>query len=140
MFGKCAKCGYDSSNSGDTAHVCGPVEIKRESMLTAKEAKQLYDKSGAEVDQFLKHNVEKEVVKAANGGKRQVFIDMGSVKQFEYLHHTITPLQQAVADKLKELGYRVEIKLDGESYVPRGLADDNGNGPTIQNYGIQIGW
>jgi hypothetical protein len=109
-------------------------------MITAKEAKELYDQSGQEVADYLKHSVEKKVKEAAEGGKRQVFIDMGSVRQFEYLRSTITPLQQAVADKLKELGYRVEIKLDGESYVPRGLADDNGNGPTIQNYGIQISW
>jgi len=69
-----------------------------------------------------------------------VFIDMGSVKQFEYLQSTVTPLQKAVELKLKELGYRAEFKLDGDKYVPRGLADDMGNGPTIQNYGIQISW
>jgi hypothetical protein len=109
-------------------------------MITAKEAKELYDQSGQEVEDFLKFNVEKEVVKSAEGGKRQVFIHLGSVKQFEYLDRTITPLQQAVADKLKTLGYRADIKLDGDKYVPRGLADDNGNGPTIQNYGIQISW
>lgn len=109
-------------------------------MITAKEAKELYDQSGQEVEDYLKHSVEQRVKKAAEGGKRQVFIDIGSVKQFEYLRSTITPLQQAVADKLKELGYRVEIKLEGAPYVPRGRADDNGNGPTIQNYGIQISW
>jgi hypothetical protein len=109
-------------------------------MITAKEAKELYDQSGQEVADYLKHSVEQNVKDAANGGKRQVFIDMGSVKQFEYLQSTITPLQKAVERRLKELGYRVEIKLDGQSYVPRGLADDLGNGPTIQNYGIVIGW
>lgn len=109
-------------------------------MITAQEAKQLYDESGAEVDQFLKNEVEQKVADAAKGGKRQVFVYMGSVKQFEYLDRTITPLQQAVADKLKTLGYRADIKLDGDKYVPRGLADDYGNGPTIQNYGIQISW
>ena len=109
-------------------------------MITAKEAKELYDQSGQEVADYLKHSVEQKVKDAAKGGKRQVFIDMGSVKQFEYLRSTITPLQKAVEWRLKELGYRVEIKLDGASYVPRGLADDMGNGPTIQNYGIVIGW
>jgi hypothetical protein len=109
-------------------------------MITAKEAKELYDQSGQEVEDFLKHNVEQVVWKSATGGKRQAFIHLGSVKQFEYLDRTITPLQQAVADKLKTLGYRADIKLDGDKYVPRGLADDNGNGPTIQNYGIQISW
>jgi len=109
-------------------------------MITAKEAKQLYDESGAEVEQFLKNEVEKKVIDAAKGGKRHVFIYLDSVKQFEYLDRTITPLQQAVADKLKTLGYHAVIKLDGESYVPRGLADDNGYGPTVQNYGIQVSW
>lgn len=109
-------------------------------MITAKEAKQLYDESGAEVEQFLKNEVEKRVTDAAKGGKCYVFIHLGSVKQFEYLDRTITPLQQAVADKLKTLGYHARIRLDGDKYVPRGLADDNGNGPTIQNYGIQISW
>ena len=109
-------------------------------MITANEAKQLYDESGAEVEQFLKNNVEKQVICAAKAGKRQLFIDMGSVKQFEYLANTITPLQQAVEDKLKTLGYRADIRLDGESYVPRGLDDDEGTGPKIQNYGIQLSW
>ena len=109
-------------------------------MITAKQAKQFYDDSGYEVEQFLTHSVETEVMNAAKGGKRDVFIHLGSVNQFEYLDRTITPLQQAVADKLKTLGYRADIKLDGDKYVPRGLADDNGNGPTIQNYGIQISW
>jgi hypothetical protein len=109
-------------------------------MINAKDARVLYEKSGQEVTDFLKQKVEKEVINAANSGKRQVFIDMGSVKQFAYLQDTITPLQQAVAEKLKGLGYRVEIKLDGESYVPRAWADDNGNGPTITNYGIHINW
>ena len=107
-------------------------------MITAKEAKQLYDESGAEVELFLKNSVEKPVTDAAKSGKRQVFIDMGSVKQFEYLHHTITPLQQAVADKLKTLGYGAEIKSDGDWYVPRGFSEDDG--PMHLNYGIQITW
>ena len=109
-------------------------------MITAKEAKELYDKSGQEVADYLKHTVEKEVIKAAEGGKRHVFIHLGSVKQFEYLDQTITPLQRAVVAKLVTLGYRPIIELDGDKYVPRGLADDNGNGPTIQNYGIRISW
>ena len=25
---KCDKCGYDDKGTGDTAHVCGPVQIK----------------------------------------------------------------------------------------------------------------
>lgn len=109
-------------------------------MITAKEAKKLYDESGAEVDHFLKSKVEINVVSAAKSGKRFVFIFLGSKGSFDHLDQMITPLQKAVVDKLKELGYRAEIKLDGESYVPLGLADDDGNGPFHTNYGIHIGW
>ena len=109
-------------------------------MITAKEAKDLYDQSGQEVADYLKYTVEKEVVKAAEGGKRNTMIHLGSKGMFDHLDQIITPLQKAVVTKLKELGYHAEIKLYGDSYVPRGLADDDGNGLTHQNYGIHIGW
>jgi hypothetical protein len=109
-------------------------------MITAKEAKELYDKSGQEVADYLKYTVEKEVVKAANGGKRDTMIHLGSLGPFEYLDSVITPLQRAVVIKLAAFGYRADIKLYGDSYVPRGLADDDDNGPKHQNYGIHIGW
>ena len=109
-------------------------------MITAKEAKVLYDKSGQEVADYLKYTVEKEVVRAAEGGKRQTIIHLKSLEPFRHLDQVITPLQKAVVDQLKMLGYHAEIKLYGDSYVPRGLADDDGNGPSHQNYGIHIGW
>jgi len=109
-------------------------------VITAKEAKELYDKSGQEVADYLTHTVEKEVVKAAEGGKRQVTIHLGAKGPFDHLCDVIKPLEKAVVDKLKELGYRAEIKLYGDYYVPSALADDDGDGPSYQNYGIQIGW
>lgn len=109
-------------------------------MITAKQAKQFYDDSGYEVEQFLTHSVETEVMNAAKGGKRSVFIFLDSVERFSHLDRVITPLQKAVVDKLKELGYHAEIKIDGDWYVPRGLQDDDGNGPKHVNYGIMIGW
>ena len=109
-------------------------------MINAKEAKALYDQSGQEVTDYLDHTVEKEVVKAAEGGKRYTIIYLGSKGPYEYLVQMITPLQQAVVEKLKDLGYSAEIKLYGDKYVPRGLADDDGNGPSHENYGIYISW
>jgi hypothetical protein len=109
-------------------------------MITAKDAKQLYDESGHEVDQFLEHSVEANVINAAKGGRRHVFIHLGSLGSFEYLDRVVTPLHRAVVDKLLALGYRAKIETAGDKYVPRGLADDDGNGPMHQNYGIQIGW
>lgn len=109
-------------------------------MITAKEAKQLYDESGAEVEQFLKNSVEKKIADAAKGGKRFVFIDLGSIRFYEHVQDKLTPLNKAVIERLVELDYRARVVLAGEPYVPRGLADDDGNGPKHQNYGIQVGW
>lgn len=109
-------------------------------MITANEAKKLYEKSGQEVEDFLTYNVEGEVIKAANGGKRQTCIHLGCLDIFSHLDQTITPLQKAVVDKLQGLSYSASIKQYGQRYVPRGLADDDGKGPLHQNYGIVISW
>jgi hypothetical protein len=109
-------------------------------MITAKEAKELYDQSGQEVADYLNIHVEKEVRKAAEGGKRKVTIHIGARTHYEQLDQLITPLQNAVVWKLKELGYHATIVSYGDFYVPRGLADDDGKGPSHQNYGIHVGW
>jgi len=107
-------------------------------MIDAKQAKQLYDESGVEVQTFLTHTVEKKVKDAAESGKRFVFICLGA----EPVYHNVQPdnIQKAAMEELKKLGYKVVFQRDGESYVPRGLADDDGNGPSHTNYGIQISW
>ena len=109
-------------------------------MITAKQAKQFYDDSGYETEQFLTYTVEPEVMKASKGGKRSVIISLGTLGPYDYVDQVITPLQNAVVGKLKELGYSVQVKKYGESYVPRGLANDDGSGPSHTNYGIHIGW
>ena len=109
-------------------------------MITAREAKELYDQSGQEITDYLKYTVEKEVVKAANGGKRQTIIHLSNLDTFRHLDQVITPLQKAVVEKLKELGYRADIKLYGDPYIPRALADDGGRGPLHRNYGIHLEW
>ena len=112
-------------------------------MITAKEAKQLYDESGAagaEVAEYLKHHVEQKIIDAAKGSKRFVFVDLGAVGPYEYVDNKLTPLDRAVVDKLVELGYRARVCNSGAKYVPRGLAEDDGSGPLYQNYGIHVGW
>ncbi len=109
-------------------------------MITAKEARQLYDESGAEVDHFLKHKVEIHIVSAAKSGKRQAEIHIGTTGPYEYVDQKITPLERAILAKLNELGYIANIVNYGDSYVPRGLADDDGGGPEHTNYGFIICW
>ena len=109
-------------------------------MINAKEAKALYDKSGHEVANYIKVKVEPVVIKAATDGKRKVFIQLGATQFSSEMRADITSVHRGVALTLKELGYVVSIEQDGASYVPRGMADDDGDGPSYTNYGFHIGW
>jgi hypothetical protein len=109
-------------------------------MINAKEAKALYDKSGQEVADYLKNEVEQAVIRAATDGKRKVFILLGSTRFSSEMRGAITPVHRGVALILKDQGYVVSIEQDGDSYVPRGLADDDGDGPAYTNYGFHISW
>lgn len=106
-------------------------------MISAKEAKALYDASGAESDAMLA-TLEPYIVAAAKEGKLNCFILIDCIEVLKTI--TVTPLQHQVLDKLHKLGFRVSISKHGNSYVPRGLADDDGNSPKHQNYGYCIGW
>ncbi len=107
-------------------------------MIDAKEAKRLYDESGAEVTAWLNSEVSKKVEDAAKSGKRNVFIFLGSEELWK--HPTLTPIQKRCISALIDMEYRAEFKVDDETYVPRGLADDEGNGPKYRNYGIMVSW
>jgi len=109
-------------------------------MISAKEAKELFDHSGKEIQDYLTYKIEKDVVKAAKEGKRSVFISIDTVAPYEHVSQKITPLEKGVLAELQKLGYRVEIKKNGTPYVPRGLADDDGQGPSHTNYGFHISW
>ena len=106
-------------------------------MISAKEAKALYDASGAESDAMLA-TLEPYIIAAAKEGKQHCFVLIGSEEAWKTIK--VTPIQHQVCDKLNKLGFRVSISKHGSGYVPRGLADDDGNGPKYENYGYCIGW
>lgn len=106
-------------------------------MITAQEAKAIYDESGAEAEALM-NKFDAPIRKAASEGKRHVFYDLGCNEAYKRLE--ATPLQKQVMDKLHALGYRVQFCKDGMEYVPRGLADDDGKGPLHYNYGFAIHW
>ena len=108
-------------------------------MITAKDAKALYDKSGEEVRSFLKNNLEKKITEAATAGNREYIHHIGAERD---VYHAPQPstVERGVLDELKKLGYSVKYEKYGEEYVPRGLADDDGTGPMYRNYGIIIKW
>lgn len=107
-------------------------------MITAKEAKALYDASDAEAKGLLK-TFEPKIIEAAKSGKRWIVITIGSSPA------TKTPqpdsVQKRVIELLNELGYMSRwVAQDGVAYIPLGLMDDYDIGPMHVNYGIHIGW
>jgi hypothetical protein len=100
-------------------------------MIDAKEARRLYDESGKEVANFLCSTVEPAVIQAAELGKRHTII--------QYHEREVTPTTKVVEELIK-LGYSASVVDYGEPYVPKGLRDDDGNGPLYCNVGIRIVW
>lgn len=106
-------------------------------MISAKDAKKLYDATGAEVDEYLLNNVEPAVIKAAKDGKREVTVLLGILEYFEGRDFVISPLQANVTAKLRNLGYVVNISWIAEAYLKENMFTD---GPVHRNYGYVIKW
>ena len=109
-------------------------------MITAEQAKKLYDESGVAVDNYLNKTIAPEIEKAAKAGKRSVFVHVGSEPPYGFTKAPRAPLHTSTMMVLTELGYKASWVTDGDPYVPRGLADDYGEGPAYINVGIHISW
>ncbi len=106
-------------------------------MLSAKEALQLKNDSLVALDKYLLDNFHSQIQQAAMQGKCTYTFNMGSA---EHSAPRLGHLQQKAFDELKKYGYVVSYGFYGEGYIPRGLANDDGDGPTYKNYGITVGW
>ena len=109
-------------------------------MVSAAEAKDLYTASGAEAEAYLNTHVDPLVQKAAASGSRWIHVFFGSY-ECGFRAHEASPLEKLIMERLKALGYTVKWEpAYGDKYVPRGLADGDGKGPSYVNYGMTVGW
>lgn len=106
-------------------------------MINAKEARALYDQSGAEADKVLAE-IEPKVIAAAQAGKQSINFYIDSTEVYDRV--ILTPIYTQVVEKLHQLGYQAGACRYGDAYIPPGLADDDGDGPKYQNYGLYISW
>lgn len=107
-------------------------------MITAKEARTLYDASDAEAKGLMK-SFESRIIEAAKSGKRWIVITMGSSPTTQ--NPQPDSVEKRAMELLNELGYVSRwVAQDGDVYIPYGLMDDYGNGPKHVNYGIHISW
>ena len=109
-------------------------------MITAEQAKKLYDESGVRVDNYLNKTIAPEIEKAAKAGKRNVFIHVGSEPPYGSTKTLKEHLHTSTMMKLDELGYKASWVTDDDPYVPQGLTDDYDKDPTYTNVGIHISW
>lgn len=105
-------------------------------MISAVEARALYDRVGEESKKLL-NDIDHRITKVAVSRCTTFFL-LDCEETFRHVEPT--PVQARVMEELKELGFSVTFGKDGEPYVPRGLSDDNGNGPKHINYGFHIKW
>lgn len=112
-------------------------------MITAAEASQLVLESKTNVDLYIRQ-IEPNVADLAKSGSRiytcYVTGLWNAFDIWEANSQNFTPIQKAVVAKLKSLGYVVVLGTDGAAYVPRGLQDDDGNGPEKINVCLIIKW
>lgn len=116
-----------------------------DNFITPAEARELVTTSEQNVARYLKRASE-EIRKAAEAGKRSIDFYMNDSNErlaFEvssWNKPRPSTLQQLIIDNIRKKGFGCEFKASGEQYVPRGLADDDGNGPMHQNWNIVISW
>ena len=113
-----------------------------EKFITAEQARYLVDESDAGIDYILK-DIDKNIRDAARKGERVLV----SYALHAWLSRPLTDLfvkpndvQLKVMKFLRKYNYSVEFNTHGDSYVPKGLADDFGMGPKYINWCIHIRW
>ena len=108
--------------------------------MQANEARALTDNSDAKANEILETQIFKNIKEYAEKGKSQYIYYVDSC-EISAAMPAQTVTQKMITDKLKALGYWAEWSEYGDSYIPRGLADNyDGSGPAYMNYGIIIRW
>jgi len=107
-------------------------------MISAKEAKALVESSEERVLQVMKM-LGGQIEYRAMRGQQEYLYSFGDKEVLGGLPEMNNEVK-AVVNKLIAEGYKVNYCFHGERYVPRGLSDDDGNGPEHSQYGVLIKW
>jgi hypothetical protein len=106
-------------------------------MITAIEAREITHSSDKAIKALLQP-VEQMIRSAAEAGDSSTLYHLCSHPAL--LKIDFLPSHVRMVRELEKLGFTATIMMYGEQYVPRGLADDSGDGPSYINYGISIEW
>jgi hypothetical protein len=111
-------------------------------MITREQAKEKADSVG-KVPDFVKKQLDDRISTAAENGDYQVFLYIPDLWQSVNVYQNPvepTALQKNVIKFLTEApnNFTISFTQDGDSYIPRGLADDIGDGPSYVTWGILV--
>lgn len=113
-------------------------------MITAKEANEITfsaERIRRQKIHAMLEKYEQLITAAANEGKSSISVHVGSVPSHSARNYENTDLLLAGAvDELQVHGFATSFHPSGEGYVPRGLQDDNGDGPVYINMMLVIEW
>jgi hypothetical protein len=111
-------------------------------MITAAQARENVKMSNATLQKYFE-KIDRMIEKASCEGKTYVALyglDELSGSILSYAKIEVTRLQQRIIDELKSIGYSASVVFDGDAYVPRGLQNDDGEGPEYLNVVIHVSW
>lgn len=117
-------------------------------MITAAQALELVKRSDAEVERYLAL-IGPAIEVASKAGRRSIllssvvgFPDPAAVSVHLPVNtpFSMTDFQTRLCAALKQFGFGADMQAPHASYVPRGLADDDGNGPSYKHYTIIVRW
>jgi len=112
-------------------------------MITAQEAKSIVTTSRGRVDMYMAE-IEYQIRNAAEAGQSSVAFHPKIANEELSKARDHAPkqsaLQNLLIEKLVGCGFNAKVQANGDEYVPRSLADEDGNGPRYRNYSIVIRW
>jgi hypothetical protein len=105
--------------------------------ITAAQARDITHKSlGLALSQIKP--IEQLIKAAAENGESSVVYHIGAVRMGQGIPEN--PITTNTVRILRNAGFHADLRCETQSYVPKGLQDDSGNGPAHVNYGIYISW
>lgn len=110
------------------------------SFISARDAHARANQSEVAAQKWLKL-IEPLIIKAADANEFSIMHHLDTIDvSFGARLPDLEPKIKGAVSMLREMGYNVTYAVYGDRFVPRGLQDDDGNGPMYQSIGLKISW
>ena len=115
--------------------------------VSAKQARSLVEESDQYVDKFIR-SIDNLILTASKDGKNSIRVDELHGVEFYCCKpttsfattHKSSPLLILIVQHYKKQGFSASVEVFGDTYVPKGLANDMGEGEPYQSTSLCITW